>query len=73
MIIFIVGMVIFLWLVLSFVDLPIDRHKFDAVKYWNEKEQKWAGTVQADPAEWGKISQKVLEENKEAWNKLAKE
>ena len=46
MIIFVVGVVMVIWLVLSFIDLPMDNpHEFDAVKFWQEKENKWKGKV----------------------------
>lgn len=72
-----VGTALVIWLVLSFIDLPMDNpHEFDAVKFWNQKEQKWMGmpTVElVDIEKWDEISKQVLKENESAWIKLAKE
>jgi hypothetical protein len=42
MIIFVVGVVLFIWLVLTFVELPMDN-QFNAREYWQDKERKWRG------------------------------
>ena len=42
MIILVVGFVLFLWLVLSFIELPMDN-RTDWVQYWNKRENKWKG------------------------------
>lgn len=43
MIIFVVGVVLlFIWLVLTFVELPMDN-KTNWVEYWHSKEDKWRG------------------------------
>jgi len=41
-IIFVVGFVLFLWLVLTFIELPMDN-RADWVQYWRSKENKWKG------------------------------
>jgi len=41
-IILVVSFVLFMWLVLSFIELPMDN-KIDWVKYWQSKENKWKG------------------------------
>lgn len=42
MIFFGVSVVMVIWLVLSFIELPMENpNRFDAVKYWQDKERKW--------------------------------
>ena len=42
MIIAVVGFVAFIWMVLTFIELPMDN-RTDWVQYWQSKENKWKG------------------------------